>query len=664
VTTEVEIPVSEPVPTASLASMRRLAKQTAIETLKVRLVDRGIPVPEATAIARATVDPAEARRHLDRLTPVRVPGGTFQALDTLVWAPGILAYATNNREASARHYPAGVEPGTAEAARYRPLREPTDAPDGSARLELSAEEQGHLMWSLERSVKFLLENNDISTSIAHQGVLQHVTVVPIRTTFDDGSDSIVMLGTVDGSSRTTSAHHVLGLTPDDVVLKFAHDERAFRAYVSAIQSALDRPLDEVSEEDAHRLRALQVPARIFLDYEADPAAPVGFAKAVESYVHLIHVEPPKPWDTAASIDARAASVLGELEAQSVITRKRRLYLEGMYTPKEARAANYFGEADERALELVSLMSSEQAKKKRAVRTGVIVLSKAGQVRKGEKAAVAVELALRANRSALTRGDAKGAREALQTTYQHGSIWGKNLKPWNGKLEDLRESALMELENGGPGPACRQAGAQGAYWLAVRRVLREAHFFPDKERRDGRSPQRILDELMHSKWGIEVLYRAILDGRDGLPLARVDESGNRVPGISGEPMNMTSDWLRGTVVPPERSTDEGGGEGGPPPDPGPTLPTRMLLTRREALEKAVDRLEYAHDELRAVRDTDGTVLADKEGLPTEAMETLSERLDALRRQFDRYGLKWEARNVVAPALEPDDDLGSGDEQAAV
>lgn len=662
-TTAVETPTPDPVPTASLASMRRLAKRTAIDAFKGRLVDRDIPAPEAAAIARATVDPAEARRHLDRLTPVRVPGGTFQALDTLVWAPGILAYATNNREASARHYPAGVEPGTAEAARYRPLREPGDAPDDSARLELSAEEPGHLMWSLERSVKFLLENNDISTSIAHQGVLQHVTVVPIRAAFDDGSDPVVMLGTVDGSSRTTSAHHVLGLTPEDVVVKFGRDERPFRAFVTAIQSALDQPLDEVSEEDVHRLRALQIPARIFLAYEPDPAAPAGFAKAVESYVHLIHVEPPKPWDVAASLDAKAASVLGELEAQSVITRKRRLYLEGMYTPKEARAANYGGEPDERALELVSLMSSEQAKKKRAVRTGVIVLSKAGQVRKAEKVAVAVELALRANRSTLTRADAKGARETLQTTYLHADIWGKDLEPWDGTLEELREEALTELDEDGPGPACRGAAVQGAYWLAVRRVLREARFFADKEHRDGRSPQRILDELMHSKWGIEVLYRAILDGRDGLPLARVDESGRRVAGISGEPMEMSSDWLRGVVVPPETVSDDDGG-GGTPLDPGPRLPTRMLISRREALEKAVDRLEYAHDELRTVHDTDGTVLADKEGLPTEVMEKLSERLDALRRQFDRYGLKWETYNVVAPVIEPNADISSGDDSAAI
>jgi hypothetical protein len=653
----------EPVPTASLATMQRLAKRQAIETFANRLSEHQVARPEAAAVARAVVDPAEARRRLDRLTPVRVPGGTFMALDTLVWAPAIVGYATNNREASARHYPAGVEPGTAEAARYRPLRDPTDASDGSARLELAADSPAHLMWSLERSVKFLLENNDLTSSISNQGVLQHVTVVPVRTTFADEAAPLVMLGSVDGSSRTTSAHHVLGLTPQDVVVKFASDERAFRAYITAVENALDQPLDEVSEEDVHRLRALQVPARLFVAYEPDPAAPAGFAKAVDSYVHLIHVEPPKPWDVAASIDAKAVSVLGELEGQRVITRKRRLYFEGMYTPPEARAAGFPGEADERALELVSLISSEEAKKKRAVRTGVIVLSKAGQVRKEEKAAVAVELALRANRSTLTRSDAKGARETLQNAYLHSGIWATDLRPAKGTLEELREAALKELTDASPGLACRRLAAQGAYWLAVRRVLREARFFGDKDHRDGRSPQRILDELMHTAWGVEILYRAILDGREGQPLARVDETGRRVPGISGEPMEMSNDWIRETVAPRETTGSSHSGTG-EVPDLGPTLPTRMLLTRREALEKALDRLEYAHEELRGVRDTDGTVLVDKEGLPAEVMEKVSGRLDLLRRSFDRYGLKWEARNVVAPTAEPDDAGEATDAETAV
>jgi hypothetical protein len=653
----------EPVPTASLAYMARLAKRQATETLIKRLIDHGLPEPDATVVGRAIVDPADARKRLDRLTPVRVPGGTFYAVETLTWAPAVMAYAVNNREAVARHYPAGIEPGTAEAARYRPLRPPTSA-EPLARLDLEAEEPDQLLWSLERSVKFLLENNNLSQSIAAQGVMQHVTAVPVQVSFADKSSPIVMLGTLDGSSRTTGAHSVLGLTAHDVIVKFARDERAFRSYIANVESALDRPLEEISEEDVHRLRALQIPARIFIKYEPDPAAPVGFAKAVDSYVHLIHVEPPKPWDVAASLDAKAVSVLNELESSGIITRNKRLYFEGMMTPAEARTHGFGGEADERALELVSLISSEEARKKQAVRTGVIVLSKAGQVRKEEKANVAVELALRANRSTLTRSEAKGARETLQNTYLHAGIWGKDLRPIKGSLEELRETAIEEVDQEKVGRGARRLAAQGAYWLAVHRVLREARFFPEANERDGRPASRVVDDLMHSRWGVEVLYRAILDGREGVPLARVDETGRRVSGISGEPMEMTHDWLRREVVPPE-APDEPRGPDDEPGDPGPSLPTRLLLQRRQALEKSVDRLEWAHEELRAVRDTDGSILADKEGLPNDVMESLSERLDVLRRRLERYGLAWEARNSV-PADEeqgPIQEQGDTDDQQA-
>src|SRR5262245_54814664 len=128
----------EAVPVTPLASLQRLAKTSASRTLESRLIDMGLTQAMATAIARAVVDPADARRRLDRLTPIRVPGGIIYALETTVWATAVAPYARNNREASDRHFPAGVKIGTTEAARYKPLGPPTAAPDGGARLEIVA----------------------------------------------------------------------------------------------------------------------------------------------------------------------------------------------------------------------------------------------------------------------------------------------------------------------------------------------------------------------------------------------------------------------------------------------------------------------------------------------------------------------------------------------
>ena len=50
-----------------------------------------MPAPMATAVARAVVDPTDARRRLDRLTQIRVPGGIIHALETTVWATAVVA---------------------------------------------------------------------------------------------------------------------------------------------------------------------------------------------------------------------------------------------------------------------------------------------------------------------------------------------------------------------------------------------------------------------------------------------------------------------------------------------------------------------------------------------------------------------------------------------
>ena len=108
----------------------------------------------------------------------------------------------------------------------------------------------------------------------------------------------------------SGAQSVLGLTPSDIVVRLHEDERAHRQFIAQAQlRSSERPASEVSELDIRRLRALQIPARLLLRYEPDPAAPVTFAKAVEHYVHLVHVEPPTAWDEAGSLDAKADSVV-------------------------------------------------------------------------------------------------------------------------------------------------------------------------------------------------------------------------------------------------------------------------------------------------------------------------------------------------------------------
>jgi hypothetical protein len=631
--------------------MQRLAKATAIATLEKKLIADSVPNAVAVTISRAVVDPADARRRLERLTQIRVPGGVVFALETTVWATAAVPYVVNNREASDRHFPAGVKIGTTEAARYRPLRPPTDAPDDSAGLAIMAEESGHLVWGLERSAKFLLENNDLTESIGAQGVMQHVTLAAVEVTFANGDDPVTMLATVDGSSRINSAHAVLGLTPHQVIYAYPRNERAHRQFISDLLSNLERPVATVPAETVTRLRALEIPARIFVRFEPDETAPVTFSKAVDSFVHLVHVEPPKPWDDAASLDAKADSVLNELLNDGQITPAKKSYFEGMLTPEEAKRIKYPTNLDQRALEIVALISKDKASVHRSVRKGILLLSKRGErIGQGPKAEIAVELALRGVRANLKKSDAGGARETLSNVYAHGKIWGKDLRPSGESPEKLRDAALGECDAGCPGDACLQLAAQGAYWLAVQRVLREGRFFAmEKEQRDGRTPQRVLNDLMASRWGIQVLYRAIVDGRDLVPIVQVDETGTRQKGVHGKVLAADHAWLRGTVVPPADGGDAGGkgGENG-----GPTLPDRQLLTKLGELRKAVEKLEDAHAELRDVQDASGKILVEHDGIAEETAEDLRGRLEQVRSDLGYYGQTWKRRNSDKPIDEPE------------
>jgi hypothetical protein len=637
---------------ASLGSMPRLARRPATESFVRRLREVLGDSAAAAAIGRAVVEPAEARKRLDRLTPARVPGGTFFVLDTLVWSTAVAAYPTNNRLARARVYPAGVSPGTSEAARYRPLRPPREAAGTTATLHLVAQEPGHLIWSLERSTQFLVDNNDLSESIAAQGVMVPVTAAVTEVDFADNEPSVDLLTTPDGSSRVTGAHTVLGVTPTDVVLKFPRDDEAHRRFIEQIQAALDRPANDVSEDDVKRLHALQMPARLLLRYEPDASSSVSFPKAVEHYVHLVHVEPPTAWDEAGALDAKADSVVAQLEAHKQITPARREYLDGMLTAKEARSKGYPGEPDERALEIVALLSSDKAAVRKAVRAGLLELSpRRSSVRREERARIAVELALRPVRGLETPSSMRGARAALQNAYLNPEIWGKDLKSDGMSIEERRDAALKEVESGGPGPQCYRLAVQGAYWLAVQRVLREARFFASEAVRDSRQPQRVLDDLVQTTRGIHTLYQAVVDGRDSQPLAQVDTEGRRIKAITGGVLTMSHESLRGEVAPPATGT---------PPDTAatpdvPALPTRLLLTRRDEFRRALERLEDAYQQLISVQESGGRPLVEIEGIPPELADDMRARLDDLRTALALYANTWRNRNAGASAEDVEVDV---------
>ncbi|HEU4738543.1 MAG TPA: hypothetical protein VFS54_05605 [Solirubrobacterales bacterium] len=641
-------------PRLAVRSIPALPKANAVRALAERLEDRDFHEGAAWGLARAAVDPSDVRRRLDRPSPIRVPGAVLWTVEADVWTPAIVPYIVNYRESVGRIFPAD---DTAESSPpYPPIRRPKGDPTGKPILQIEVEDRGHLVQAVEGSVNYLVEHNPLSDSIAEKGVMFPITLVSTSVALNASGDTVEIPATADGSSRAAGALDVLGLAVEDVLDRYRKDPRALSGLIGKVRSVFNRPLDEVSERELGQANALILPARIIIGFEPDATGAADFAKAVHNYVQLIHGDlPPVPWPETAKVDAKADSVVSELERADLLTPNKALYLEGMLSAGDAQKLKLPATADERGLLIVSTLSSPSHSVHAAIRAGVVQPSERKNVTKWVKSEIGAELALRGVRAGLTPKELSSARDVLANAYTNPAIWEKGLKPSGKTPTELLGEALEELRAGTAGAARAELGALGGFWLVVHRVLREARFFKEENFTDGRVPSTILSALMDSEWGLQVLAQALKDGREGEEeILRVDVEGNRIPNAQGGFLQADHAWLRGAVVPPEMKDPEDEEQSSSPPPP-----EKVLLDRRKALEGAVAAVEQRHEELRQVLGGDGDPLVDKRGLPTAAAEDLRERLDAVERALVVYGALWAARTDATddPAEKDEDEEDS-------
>lgn len=649
---------SSETPRLAVRTIPAVAKARAVAALSEKLQAKGFTQPAADSLARAAVDPADVRRRLDRPAPVRVPGALLWIVETDVWTPAVSPYVVNYREADSRVFPADE---AAVSSDYPPIRRPAGDRDGRPTLDINVQSRDHLVHAVEASIDYLVQHNPLEDSIAERGVMFPITLVSTIIHGAEG-DPVAIASTADGSSRAANALAVLGLSGSDVLGEFRRDPRALSGIVGHLRGILERPLTEISEEDLGKANALILPARIVVGFEPDPTGTADFAKAVHNYVALIHGDlPPKAWPETARVDAKADSVVAELEQAEILTPARARYFEGMLSPSEARKKKLSAAADERGLSIVSLLTSKRGGVHAAIRRGIVQRTERKNLTKGVKAELCAELALRSVRSTLSPKEMSGSREVLEDVYQHPSIWEKNLKPSGKSPADLLKEARKERESGKGGPATAELGALGGFWLTARRVLREARFFASQKIRDGRQPRSVLSALMDSEWGLQMLARAISDGREGDVIWHVDTEGKRVKDAHGKFLMASNDLIRGSIVPPpnkEPKAEDGNGDGDgdvPPP------PERQLMDRRNAFEAAVELLEQRHGELREPPAPDGEPLVDKKGISSTVADELRNRLEAIRTQLALYGVIWNLQSESASAGDAIETAEAGGEE---
>jgi hypothetical protein len=206
----------EPLPSPALApATRKLAD---------KLTDLfNMSEDAALAFALAAVDPSTVRRVVETPERLPVPGGVILAVRAEVWARCIIPDPRNPRIGPARRHPASNLVGRDESTRFRPLAEPAAAAEGRPELTQRIQNLEHLAWAAKQAHDYVIDNNDWRDSIRNQGVMTEVWLAATTFEHDDGTPSVTIPVTAEGSSRVTCVHDLLELRSADV--PYSRDER-------------------------------------------------------------------------------------------------------------------------------------------------------------------------------------------------------------------------------------------------------------------------------------------------------------------------------------------------------------------------------------------------------------------------------------------------------
>ncbi|BCH04982.1 hypothetical protein MesoLj131b_69810 (plasmid) [Mesorhizobium sp. 131-2-5] len=614
----------------------------------------------ATAISNAVVDPAAVRKSInDTADPtvesIAVPGGMLLGIRTAVWARRVMPDARNPRTLPSRRHPFAVEPGTgAEDSKFRPVPEPrTPAGVGPeiAELAVQIENREHLHWASQQAAGYVLANNNWKESIASQGVMESVYLVAMTYCHDDGVEPVTTLTTVDGSSRVTATHDILGIRSSDV--PYDDQDTKFRAHLRRLNEDYERGADKPTLD---ALRCERIPALILVGFVPYHSGTTGFPTAVKSIVALRHVDPPTPWGDGPENESLADEVLDELRRRSLITDIQHTYYAGSCTKAEARAAHLSDDPAIRASEIVGLMTNPDQRFRTAIR--VAVTSQSTRKRIGTKLLndLATALILRAVAGDPAKADQ--VRRYLRFAFGkavHNQVWQSTSRDTETLVNEALAEVRQALANGSVderGPASLELAVRAAYPLVVSGRLNADRGSANNDQPDRRTPAEVLDAMRQDAQGIHQLGQALRDFAEGRHIRAVSEDGAiKVQADAGEQM-VNDIYLRGEFPPAGKARARRPGDSA----------TDRYHNAVSAMATAVSALVKAFDDLRGVDGDDGRALVETKGVDQRACMAWRESLTQIDDELVLWsathrranGVNADARRAVEEATSPEDD----------
>jgi hypothetical protein len=648
---------AEPLPEYANAKARRTLAERLVTSFRVS-------EEAATATADAVVDPSLVRKNIGepnepKVDAIAVPGGTLLGIRTYVWARRVMPDPRNPRIGPWRRHPFAIDPGTgSEDCKFRPVpepRTPDGKPDDTPELVVDIESRHHLTWASAQAAKYVLAENDWRRSIESQGVMESVWVVPITCRHADGSAPVTVLTTVEGSSRMTAVHNLLGVRSADV--PYEDYEQKMRTNVRKLNEILLR-----GESGNHFvfLRCERVPALILVGFRKHSGSSTGFPTAVKSLVALRHVDPPKPWGEGPENESLADEVLDEFYRRDVISDIERAYYAGACTRAEATAAHLSDDPVNRAARIVALFTTADERRDEALRLAVTSQSTRKRITPKLRNELATALIVRS-----VAGDA-GRTDQVRRYMRHAfgkAVHRENWESTDRDVEALAKEALREVARAlgdaavtEPGPASLELAVRAAYPLVVQGRLNADRGTLGNDQPDRRTPGEVLDAVRRTTRGVHQLAQALRDFKEERPIRAVDEDGSirKLSDGSGDQV-VTDVFLRDEYPAPGKGRAK---------RPGDT-PTELLHNSLVDFGKAMDQLSEAFTAIGAVLGDDGTPLVEFDGADPRSCAAWREILKGIDDELTIWGRTFSKRHGTPPEPQADeldevDGQGPGDE----
>ena len=604
----------------------------------------GMNEEAATALAVATVDPSSARKAAESPERLPVPGGIVLGIRTEVWSQFVMPDPRNPRIGPARRHPASTLVGANESTRFRPIPEPHASPGTSPHLVLQLESREHLAWAAKQARDYVLDQNDWRESIRHQGVMTEVWLAATALEHGDGSSSVTVPISVEGSSRMTAVHDILQIR--SAAVPYVREERKLRSHIRRLNQALDsvRP-DDLDSQSATRLRCEALPALLLVGFEPHGGIAADFAVAVKSLVALRHVDYPKPWGEATENEALGDAVVAELERRGLLTQLEADWLIGALTPGEASAAGLTDDPCVRAARVIRLFTDKGQKVYEAVRVALTTQSTRKRVTTKLLVEVATSLILRS----LPEEDAR-KRERIRR-YLKDAYSVELAKEWEATFragQALTEAALAEVAIGQPGEASRELAARSTYPLVVAGGLTADRGTQHNDQPDRRKPSEVIDRMRVLEHGVHQLGQALSDFAMRRPLRLVDEQGHIRVNERGNELLISDPELRRIFAP----------AGQPTPVPAAETAAEQLHNALSELGSAIQAVSDTVKVVEALTSDDGTPTIDSIGAEPGDCAAWRDSLFGVLQKLP----VWEQRHLArhGPAYAPIDDWSDSDD----